>query len=178
MSHKKESETRKNPVWDAILLNQIDMIFDIDISANQANEVREVAGMSGVTPLMLVCQNGCVDHTRVLVAAGADVNARLGGLESYSPLMFAIKSCEIEKVVALLDAGAKINGIGPNEASTSPLGIACTEGTGEIVSLLFQRGADPCWSSEGCNLIKRVAMDARDDYGANRVSELVELGQL
>ena len=62
------------------------------------------------TPLMRAAERGRLKDVRSLLAAGADVNARLGNGET--ALMFAASEDHLEIVKALLAAGANPNSIG------------------------------------------------------------------
>ena len=101
-----------------------------DVNAAQAD---------GSTALHWAALDGDVEMTRMLLYAGANVNAssRLGG---YRPLHLAARNGRAAVVQVLLDAGA-----GPNVTDahgTTPLMLAAASGSTETVSALLARGAN------------------------------------
>jgi len=88
-----------------------------------------------------------LEKTRVLVAHGADVNARSSDLRT--PLMIAVRRPgNLETVKLLMEHGAKPN---PNlhpVGESSPLIEAATAGDAAIMELLIARGADVKASAE------------------------------
>ena len=92
----------------------------------------------GRTPLMLAAGVGSLDAVKILLEAGADVNA----VDSFgaTPLMFGIR--DIAKVRVLLDAGARANEKS-KQNQTALLLAASTTGSIETVRLLVTKGADP-----------------------------------
>jgi len=91
----------------------------------------------GRTPLMLAANVGSIDAMKVLIAAGADVNAA----DSFgaTPLMFGIR--DIAKVRVLLDAGARVNEKS-KQNQTALLLAASNSGSVETARLLVAKGAD------------------------------------
>jgi len=87
----------------------------------------------GRTPLMLAAGIGSIDAMKVLLEAGADVNA----VDSFgaTPLMFGIRY--IAKVRVLLDAGARANDKSKQNQTALPL-AASTAGSIEIARLLVE----------------------------------------
>jgi quinoprotein dehydrogenase-associated probable ABC transporter substrate-binding protein len=93
----------------------------------------------GLTPLGIAAQNGKVKATRVLLDAGADVNAPIakGG---YTPLMLASISGSNELAAALIEHGAKVNAANPG--GVTALMIAAAGNRSTIAGLLLRSGAD------------------------------------
>jgi quinoprotein dehydrogenase-associated probable ABC transporter substrate-binding protein len=93
----------------------------------------------GLTPLGIAAQNGKVKATRVLLDAGADVNAPIakGG---YTPLMLASISGSSELAAALIEHGAKVNVANPG--GLTALMIAAAGNRSAIAGLLLRSGAD------------------------------------
>lgn len=77
----------------------------------------------------------------VLVAAGADVNARFRGPHDETPLHWAASSNDVAVLDALLDAGADIDAPGAVIAEGSPLRDAVAFGNEAAARRLVERGA-------------------------------------
>jgi ankyrin repeat protein len=83
-----------------------------------------------------------VAHTiGVLVAAGADVNARFRGHHAETPLHWAASSDDVEALDALLDAGADIDADGGVIAGGTPLDDATAFAQWAAARRLVTRGA-------------------------------------
>jgi ankyrin repeat protein len=81
-----------------------------------------------------------VEMVETLIAAGADVNPKIGG--GITPLMFASMPGGDVRVIELLVAkGADVNGTNPQNGYTALMGAA-EESRGEIVTALIKAGAD------------------------------------
>jgi quinoprotein dehydrogenase-associated probable ABC transporter substrate-binding protein len=93
----------------------------------------------GLTPLAIAAQNGKIKAARVLLDAGADVNAPVakGG---YTPLMLASTSGSSELAASLIEHGAKVNAANP--AGVTALMIAAAGNHSTIAGLLVRSGAD------------------------------------
>lgn len=91
----------------------------------------------GWTGLHSAAQNGHLDAVRLLLAHGADPNAREGGDNTY-PLHWAAAHGHVEVVRALLDAGGDVHGIG-DVHELDAIGWAAEKP--EVVALLLERGA-------------------------------------
>lgn len=77
----------------------------------------------------------------VLVAAGADVNARFRGSHAETPLHWAASSNDVAVLDALLDAGADIEAPGAVIGGGSPLADARGFGQWQAAFRLVERGA-------------------------------------
>ena len=75
---------------------------------------------------------------RILLAAGADVNAR--GVDGFTPLMSGVATCDIRILEALIDAGADVNA--RNKEGITALMIASLAGKVPMVRMLIDAGAD------------------------------------
>ena len=109
------------------------------IRNNDSSALRDLIRTSGVdtrdkrgtTPLMYAAAVGSQDAMKLLVEAGADVNA--------TPLMWA--AGDIAKVRLLLAKGADVNA--RSKIGRTPLLIAALhDGAAEIVRLMMDKGAD------------------------------------
>ena len=92
------------------------------------------------TALMYAAFNGQTELVKIMIKAGADVNAqdKIGT----SPLMFAASAPgAVETVKVLLEAKAEINMVDSNE-HFSALMWAAAEGQAESVKFLLSKGAD------------------------------------
>jgi quinoprotein dehydrogenase-associated probable ABC transporter substrate-binding protein len=99
----------------------------------------------GLTPLGIAAQNGKAKAARVLLDAGADVNAPIakGG---YTPLMLASISGSSELATLLIERGAKVNAA--NAGGLTALMIAAAGNRSTIAGLLLRSGADANARSE------------------------------
>lgn len=89
------------------------------------------------TPLMYAAAFGSLDAMRILLDAGADVNAK--NALSVSPMLWC--AGDLEKVRLLVSKGADVNA--RSKQNQTPLLIAAThDGASEIVKLLLDKGAD------------------------------------
>lgn len=100
-----------------------------------------------LTPLMLAIYRDHPALVRLLLARGANPNARnhLG----FTPLMMAAAGGQSDIVTLLLDQGAGIDD--SDESGHSPLMWAAFWGHIEIVKSLLTRGADPSLSNDDGN---------------------------
>jgi len=83
----------------------------------------------------------CAETIRMLVDAGADVNARFTGAHTETPLHWAASSDDVEAIDALLDAGADIDAVGAVIAGGTPLSDAVAFAQWKAARRLFARGA-------------------------------------
>ncbi len=77
----------------------------------------------------------------LLIAAGADVNARFAGPHTETPLHWAASSDDVEVLDALLDAGADIEAPGAVIGGGTPLRDATAFGQWRVARRLVERGA-------------------------------------
>jgi ankyrin repeat protein len=63
--------------------------------------------LGGLTPLLFAARQGCVECSRVLVKAGADINAT--NPNGFSPILLAIINSHYDVAAFLLDQGADAN---------------------------------------------------------------------
>ena len=108
-----------------------------------------------ITLLHNVAHYGHADATRVLIAAGAKVNAVNG--EGNTPLFAAVHEGHNEIARMLLDAGAEVNI--PNTFRFTALRAACEKNNPELVRLLLAKGADVNFTDNKGNTPLHVAVD-------------------
>lgn len=124
--------------------------------------LRAVADWPGYFP------NG-PEIVRLLVAAGADPNAREPGEET--PLHWAASSDDWHVAAALIDAGADMNA--PDGSIGSPLANAVGYACWDVARLLVSRGADVDlpWIAASLGLLDRLAQLLGDDPTSDQVSQ-------
>ena len=100
----------------------------------------------GSEPLFTAIEKGDVEMVRLLVEAGADVNAA-EGFGGNTPLHEAVEKGDAEMVKILVAAGADVEAEG--FMSRTPLSLAAEEGATEIMQILLGPGPDADTSEDG-----------------------------
>jgi quinoprotein dehydrogenase-associated probable ABC transporter substrate-binding protein len=126
----------------------------------------------GLTPLGIAAQNGKAKATRVLLDAGAEVNAPVakGG---YTPLMLASISGSSEVAAALIEHGAKVNVANPG--GVTALMIAAAGNRSTIAGLLLRSGADVTARSEDGRTALSIAQANSSDAVIKVLEEAAEI---
>ena len=145
----------------------------------------------GQTALMWAAAENNAAAVKVLVEAGADVNARTGegaapaerappatGVftaaigaaaaaaargPAWTALHFAVQLGQIDAVHALLEAGANVNDTLPD--GTSPLVLATQNGHWELGAFLIDRGADVNADKQGWTALHQISRIRRTNIG-------------
>lgn len=106
---------------------------------------------------------------RLLVAAGADPNARQPGEET--PLHWAASSDDWHVAAALIDAGADVNT--PDGSIGTPLANAVGYACWDVARLLVARGADVDhpWIAASLGLLDRLDLLLGDNPTSDQVSQ-------
>jgi len=111
----------------------------------------------GTTPLMYAAAFGSLDAMKVLLAAGADVNAK--NAFDATALMWCVS--DLGKARLLVAKGADANA--RSKQGSTPLLIAASDdGASEIVKLLLENGADVAASDESHETALNEAAYAND----------------
>ncbi|KIW70090.1 hypothetical protein PV04_02396 [Phialophora macrospora] len=97
--------------------------------------------INGRTPLHYACRRGVVEIVKVLVDAGADINAR-SGIELLTPLQEVCRSGEIEIVKVLVEAGADVNAPPRLDFGLTNLETAAIFHYVDVARILLDAGAD------------------------------------
>jgi ankyrin repeat protein len=92
-----------------------------------------------MTALHWAASRGDVDQTRMLVYAGARLEAMTRN-GNYTPLHLAARAGNVSVVRALLDAGANVNAK-TTSGGASPLHLAAAQGSADAVTALLDKGA-------------------------------------
>lgn len=95
------------------------------------------------TPLICAAASGNTEAVKILLHAGADVNAGLADPkypDSSTSLLWAVRACNVECATLLLEAGAAVNC--PKAYSEAPIHVAASLGHKECLQLLLQWNAD------------------------------------
>ena len=101
---------------------------------------------------------------RVIIQAGADVEARFVGAHAETPLHWAASCDDVAVMEALLDAGADIEARGAVIAGGTALSDAAAFGQWAAARLLIERGArSTLWESAALGLMDRVELRCGDD---------------
>lgn len=131
-------------IFDAAALGRIDRLrlaLDEDPS-----RVAALAG-DGFTALHLAAFFGKVEAARVLLEAGASVDARGRNDLANQPLHAAAVGRHVEVCRALLAAGADVNAT--QHGGFAPIHAAAQHGDVELAELLLSAGADPTARTDG-----------------------------
>jgi len=132
------------------------------LAANVDLAASRLGGRQGTrTPLHVVADwpgffpNG-PQIVRILLAAGADPNARDPETPSEAPLHWAASSDDADVALALIDGGADIDM--PDGSIGSPLENAVGYGCWNVSRLLVERGAvvDKLWTAAALGMVDRL----------------------
>ena len=120
----------------------------LDAGTSADGEDKEAASTPsiGSGALFTAIENDDVEMVRLLVEAGADVNAA-EGFGGNTPLHEAVEKGDAEIVKILVAAGADVNAEG--FMSRTPLSLATEEGATEIMQILLGPGPEAGTSADG-----------------------------
>ena len=94
---------------------------------------------NAMTPLMHASHRGEIEFARLLLAAGAQIEARNG--DGNSALWLACVGKHLDMIDLLVDAGINLDN--QNDNGATALMYAASSGRTEVVERLLARGADP-----------------------------------
>jgi len=126
-------EVTPRDFYQAIRENDLAKIKSILDSGTSA----DLRDTRGTTPLMHAASIGSIEAMRLLMKAGADVNAR-NGLDA-TPLVWA--AADAAKAKLLIEAGAQVN-VRTKMMRTPLMMAASAPGNSAIVKLMLDKGAD------------------------------------
>ncbi|XP_076593713.1 B-cell lymphoma 3 protein homolog [Chaetodon auriga] len=118
--------------------NQRDCL-SVVLSHSSSSKCLEIRNYEGLSPLHLAVLRGHKDLARMLLDAGADINA-MDIKSGQSPLMHAVESNNADMVHFLIESGCDVN-IQSYSGNTALHG-ACGRGQVDTVRLLLKSGAD------------------------------------
>jgi uncharacterized protein len=107
----------------------------------------------------------------ILIAAGADPNARTGGWRPETPLHYAASSDDADVAEALIEGGADVEA--PGGSIGTPLDNAVGYGCWHVARLLVRRGArvDKAWHAAALGMPGRLEALLSGDPPAEDVSQ-------
>ena len=117
------------------------------------------AAASGDVRLVDAARHRNVDAVMTLIEHHADVNARQP--DGAAALHWAAHWDEIEIAEALIRAGGRVDAV--NDYGVTPLSLACTNGSGSMIELLLNAGADPNDRVNGQTALMLAANTGRVD---------------
>lgn len=162
-------ELSKNPVENA-LDNVIGMIGDAVLNEETPDERICVfvtpAGYAVMSSLIDAVKKGQVATVKVIIADGADVNAK--DASGNTPLHLAVEKGSQEIVNLLIADGADVNA--KDASGETPLYKTVEEGYQEIVELLVAAGADVNAKDNNGNSLIQLILSNWNRYGDDRES--------
>ncbi|XP_054477801.1 B-cell lymphoma 3 protein homolog [Anoplopoma fimbria] len=113
--------------------------LSVVLSHSQSSTCLESRNYEGLSPLHLAVLRGHIDLARMLLDAGADINA-MDIKSGQSPLMHAVESNNADMVHFLIERGCDVNS--QSYSRNTALHSACGRGQVDTVRLLLKSGAD------------------------------------
>ena len=130
-------------LYEASALGKVDRIREI---LRQDPGLVSTHAPDGFTPVALAAFFGHADAARVLIAAGADVDAAAKNAFKVTALHAAVAGRNMDIVRAVLDAGADANA--PQQAGFRPIHEAGANANRELAELLIAHGANPALAND------------------------------
>jgi ankyrin repeat protein len=136
-------------VFEAASFGDLDHMTELFV---EAPSLATAFSADGFTPLHLAAFFGKAEAAGLLLAHGADVDARGRGWMTGTPLHSAASSDHTDVARMLLEAGAEPNA--QQSGGWTPLHSAARNGNLELVGLLLACGADPAAENDdGSNVL-------------------------
>ncbi len=154
-------------VFEAAALGRADRVQDLLLTDPTLARARSADGFTALHYPAFFGLGDAAGACRVLLDAGADVNARSANAFSVLPLHSAVAGDHGDVVVVLLDAGADVNATQPQ--GFTPLHGAAQNGNVAIVDRLLAAGADRGATDDVGRTAADLAGEAGHDPLANRL---------
>ncbi|WYD79422.1 MAG: ankyrin repeat domain-containing protein [Candidatus Electrothrix gigas] len=161
-----EKNRGKNPAEDLLIgaaYNDTELVQNSIKNGANVNDKFSNEIWKGRSPLIITANKGYEETAKVLISAGADVNAKLE--DGTTALMSASQNGQTELVKALLEKGAGVNE--KNNDGMTPLLFASGSGRTDVVKELLNNNADPHLSDRGVSALMLA--------DANGFSEIVQI---
>ncbi|XP_030248397.1 B-cell lymphoma 3 protein homolog [Sparus aurata] len=113
--------------------------LSVILSHSSSSICLEIRNYEGLSPLHLAVLRGHKDLARMLLDAGADINA-MDIKSGQSPLMHAVESNNADMIHFLIESGCNVNS--QSYSGNTALHGACGRGQVDTVRLLLKSGAD------------------------------------
>ncbi|XP_072249992.1 B-cell lymphoma 3 protein homolog [Leuresthes tenuis] len=113
--------------------------LSVVLSLSPSSTSLEIRNFEGLSPLHLAVRQGHQDLAKMLLDAGADINA-MDIKSGQNPLMHAVENNNTDMVHFLIENGCDVNN--QSYSGNTALHIACGRGQEETVRLLLKSGAD------------------------------------
>jgi hypothetical protein len=155
---REQAEEQKRKLIDAVHQNnlpELERLLDLGMSV----ETRDVGGS---TLLLTAASNGETRIVRMLVARGANPNAKADRW-GQSALHLAVSNFDVESIKALLANGANVNAI--DDYGRTPLLLAASTTDRATVKFLIEHGANRDWTDHYGNSALALARRDRDLTG-------------
>jgi ankyrin repeat protein len=177
------SQEGVTPLMTASRVGNVDAL-QLLLSRGAVERINAQERWKGQSAVMWAAGEGHVAALDVLVAAGADVQAR--SKAGFTPVLFAVRNGHQDAVRALLKAGAnandKVEGApqqerygggggtarrqpGPSDPPTSALGMAIINADYDLAAQLLEAGADPNMPDPRGSMLHALAFMRRPGSG-------------
>lgn len=154
----------KNTIFEAIELGNTVGVKQYLASGADVNVRKDYYGaplleLKAATPLFLAIATDNIEIMDLLIAGGADVNAKAEG--DVTPLILSIFKKDKKMIELLLANGADVNA--KLDGGITPLHCAYLEDNQEIIDLLIVNGADVNAKEENGLIPNQANMDIMDE---------------
>lgn len=141
----------EDPLVNAAFKNDVDLVRQLVLTSPDVNVSDQATGQ---TALSYAIENGNREMVRILLGAGADINAK--GRAGQTALMFLNGKADLDLVRDLLRAGADVNV--RDQRGETPLLSAATSSSFAVIRELVSYGAGmDAKNNEGTTVLMRAA---------------------